>query len=1556
MPFRGHAKPSLVGASTALAAVVITLLTLLSMVLSTPAQAIGGPHMTLVFTNPSSVTLPLVDSRGDLVSGGGMTIDWGDGTTSSLPTHHYAQAGTYTVDVSASANVVGFGQRFAAPLTTLTAVTSWSGGWTSFAYAFNGATSLTTVPTSLPASVTTLDDMFQGATSFNQPLSTWQTSHVTSMSGTFSGATAFNQPLATWDTSAVTDMSYLFDGATTFDSSLFTATPNVTSMTFMFAGDAAFNQNIGGWDTASVTDMSYMFQNASSFDQPLDGWNVSAVTNMNGMFQFAPSFDQPVNDWTTTSLASMDYLFQQDSAFNQPVDHWNTSSVTSMIATFSGDTAFNQPLGSWDTSKVTSMNGMFANDTSFNSPLDAWSTGAVVDMGYMFLGASSFDQSLNDWSTSAVQTTSGMFELASSFNQPLNRWDMSAVATMAAMFLGDTAFNSPLFTSTQNVTDMSGMFQGATAFDQSVATLATDHVTTLSGMFAGATMFNAPLFSNVSNVTSMSYVFAGATSFDQPLGNWDTSQVTDMSYAFEYASAFDQPLASWNVTNVTTLDGAFSYATSFNQPLNTWQVSNVVHMSYLFQGASAFNQPLDSWNTASVLDMSAMFASATSFNQPLDAWNTANVTDMSYLFQGASVFAQNIAGWRVTAGTDVTDRCQGVITCNQRALDFRLSGAPLGGFVNAYGVTLVIPQGAPAPTGTATISDNGVPVCSTSQWRDGGPSGSGGEAFTAQCTDLNTEAAGDLIVASYQGGGNQDPTSPLNYGTDYGVASAPSLLIPQVTLYVVPDAQAISYGDAAPNYTFSYHLNAPTGPLLSTSVLSEPFCQSNYDGTWNAGTYATAISCSGGYDTNFVFDTSATAPLTIAPILLYVVPDAQSVNYGDPVPAYTYNFFTGSPTGSPASVSLAVNPTCSSSYGPSTNVPDAPLTISCAPGHDPNYLFDVSTTAQLVISPDTVVVVPDDQAMTYGDAIPTYTFSYHLSTSDGALLALTPASVPVCSSSYTSSTSVASAPLLITCSGGRDPNYVFDTSVAAQLSIVQAQPSVSIVSVNKGATFGTSYDVRYLLTPGDVGNVTLTSSNPSCEVSGLRVTFSSGTGVCVLTVAVESDVNFLSTEVTQQLTLNKVTLIVTPAALTIPALSVAPAYGFSYHLGSVAGPVVSPPIASPPVCTSSFTSTTPATASPVLITCTQGADLNYAFDVSATSTLTITRIAPAPLVITSVTSGVAGTPLTLSASGGSGTVTTTFGVVGKGCAVVAGQLTASGAADCVVTARTAETGYYESASSAPLTVHFAWAQQSPLTITSTVTAVAGNPVTVTASGGSGVRALVFHATGVGCVLTGTTLTATTGTSCVLTAVNPGNGIYSSVTSPPVAVTFTYATQSAVSLTSPTVAVVGTPLTLTATGGKGIKAYHFAVTSGTCAIRGGVLMSSHTGTCVVTATNAGSGIYAPMQSLPVTITVAPANSHSLYVLFAPAATTLTLSDQASLQRFATALIKAKATSVSVTGYINAGDGAFASQRAQATATYLAGLVKNAGASITVNVATAPAQLKYAFGLNAVFVTA
>jgi surface protein len=217
------------------------------------------------------------------------------------------------------------------------------------------------------------------------PFNNIVTSLVTYMVSLFDGATSFNQPIGSWDVSNVTEMYWMFWAAT------------------------SFNQPIGSWDVSNVTDMDGMFASAFSFNQPIGSWDVSSVTWIFDMFWNAFSFNQPIGSWDVSNVTNMDRMFGDATSFNQPIGSWDVSSVNWMSDVFSDATAFNQPIGSWDVSNVIDMYGMFSNATNFNQNISAWNVSNVTNMYDMFsnagLSTANYDALLIGWSTISPNET-----------------------------------------------------------------------------------------------------------------------------------------------------------------------------------------------------------------------------------------------------------------------------------------------------------------------------------------------------------------------------------------------------------------------------------------------------------------------------------------------------------------------------------------------------------------------------------------------------------------------------------------------------------------------------------------------------------------------------------------------------------------------------------------------------------------------------------------------------------------------------------------------------------------------------------------------------------------------------------------------------------------------------------------------------------------------------------------------------------------------------------------------------------------------------------------------
>ena len=275
---------------------------------------------------------------------------------------------------------------------------------------------------------------------------------------------------------------------------------------------------------------------------------------------------------------------------------------------------------------------------------------------------------------------------------------------------------------------------------------------------------------------------------------------------------------------------------------------------------------------------------------------------------------------------------------------------------------------------------------------------------------------------------------------------------------------------------------------------------------------------------------------------------------------------------------------------------------------------------------------------------------------------------------------------------------------------------------------------------------------------------------------------------------------------------------------------------------------------------------NLAGTVTQQFTITVDQTDQAPLILTS-TSGIYGSELALTTSGGSGTGAVSYSAVdgtASGCSVTGGMLETSSAGTCLVTATKASDANYNSVSSPQTTVTVGQGDQAPLAVTST-SGIYGSGLALTTSGGSGTGAVSYSAvdgTASGCSVTGGVLSVSGAGTCLVTATKAADGDYNAASSPSTTISFAKAPQSSTFTSQPPAQPqVGGSYTVAGTADSGLPVA-FSVDpasgSGVCSISGAVVSFTGAGVCIIDANQPGNGNYlasAPSQQT-VTVTVTP----------------------------------------------------------------------------------------------------
>ena len=376
-----------------------------------------------------------------------------------------------------------------------------------------------------------------------------------------------------------------------------------------------------------------------------------------------------------------------------------------------------------------------------------------------------------------------------------------------------------------------------------------------------------------------------------------------------------------------------------------------------------------------------------------------------------------------------------------------------------------------------------------------------------------------------------------------------------------------------------------------------------------------------------------------------------------------------------------------------------------------------------------------------------------------------------CSVSGSSLTASAAATCVVTATKAASTGFNAITSATKSFSFANANQQT--LTISNTALTGIPGSTFTLTTTGGSGNgaVSFEVVGTGCSVSGNSLTASIDTR-CVVTATKASSTGFNSatsaTRAFNFVTANQNPLVVYPVLLAyLPGTSIT----LSAIGGSGTGAV------NYEVTGNGCTLNGSTLTSSIETTCTawanKAASAGFNSITSDRKGYVFRNQSQATLSISNTTlRNLPGTSLSLTTTGGSGTGDISFTVSGADCVLTGASLVAATVTNCVVTASKAASDGFRAATSSPTTFVYALADQAALSVSNSVlTGFTGTPISLTTSGGSGTGDVTFQVNGTGCSVSGNMLSATSATTCYVTAIKSGSAGFNPVGSGTASFTF-----------------------------------------------------------------------------------------------------------------------------------------------------------------------------------------
>lgn len=293
------------------------------------------------------------------------------------------------------------------------------------------------------SSCTTMDYMFTNNIAFEgKGLETWKLGDeegpLKSIRYCFQGCTSLNKDLNTWDFSKIWDANSLLMNATSFNGDISTwDTSNVTNMFSMLRRTAMNNENPGintkqvtvddntyyAWDVSNVTNMQFMFYQTYDFDSDISDWDTSSLVNAIGTFAFNYEFNSDISSWDMSNVTSMYQFLYKATKFDGDLSSWNVDNCVNFYYLFA-ETKIDFDLSSWN---VNGFLDRFLFDVDYNYDLGSMTLGPNINtMQYLFYK----NQTLSDvnWTNTIVGWANQVYNNSAPYN--VNAAQIAALASL----------------------------------------------------------------------------------------------------------------------------------------------------------------------------------------------------------------------------------------------------------------------------------------------------------------------------------------------------------------------------------------------------------------------------------------------------------------------------------------------------------------------------------------------------------------------------------------------------------------------------------------------------------------------------------------------------------------------------------------------------------------------------------------------------------------------------------------------------------------------------------------------------------------------------------------------------------------------------------------------------------------------------------------------------------------------------------------------------------------------------------------------------------------------